>query len=545
MAHNTSTKTAVPTQGPAFFAELEKFLAEEDAARFKDILTSFVVSNGLHGTGASLVGDPGDTVAYPGGFFVNETGTITYNDDTANHWVIIYKDTTTVLGGDWIRVSGTHYFFDPVASSQPATPVDAIMIMDVVTASGSITTVTDLRPLDAFTLPADSGKVFNTAADTTRNFLASKIVAGTNITLTTLTPGGNETLEITSQSRTTISTNDTTAGFLDDKITVGDGLVTSINNGFGNEDLQLDVKLSTTSGLEFSSAELQINTVANGGLALNANGIVVDIAGTSAITVIDEVNDEVLVEDFSQTGEKKRAITVANFMLNATQAQAATGTLNTGKMTSLRVTESIDLGVGREVHFGGSGTYNVPDRITEVRVIAYAGGGGGEASQASVHGGAGGGAGGWIEALVTVTPGGTETVTIGAAGAAGVATSGDGGTGGSTTFGSLVTANGGVGGSGNGATGGAGGTASTTGTQVLKSSGRPGTVGLTSGGFDGGDGGGNSHSEDAGPLGTTSTVGAAGIQTSDGGAGGGGSGGSRNGGAGVIGYMIVIPIIAE
>ena len=309
MALDTSTKTPLPSQGSSFFSELETFLGEEDAARYKDIFTSFVVSNGLHGTGASLIGDPGATVAYPGGFYVSETGTITYADNTAHHWVIIYKDTTTVLGGDWIRVSGTHYFFDPVAASQPATPTDAIMLMDVVTSGGSITTVSDLRALDPFTMPADTGKVFVSSNDTTRNYLFNKIVSGTGTTVTEVNDGGDETLQIDTDGKTRISTNDTTRDFLDTKIIDGDGITTTITSGFGDERLDFDVDLSTTSGLEFNTGQLQVNTVTNGGISLNANGVVLDITGTAETTSnLDTPDDEIIIEDASQTGEKKRKI---------------------------------------------------------------------------------------------------------------------------------------------------------------------------------------------------------------------------------------------
>jgi len=309
MALNTSTKTALPTQGSGFFLELEKFLGEEDAERFKDILNPFVVQNGLHSTGGSLVGDPGSLIAYPGGFYVTETGTITYNDDTLHHWVIVYKDTTTVLGGDWIRVSGTHYFFDPVASSVPTIPTDALILMDVVTASGAITTVTDLRNLSAFAVVNDVFKVKISSDDTTANFLLLKLTAGTGITLTESTPGGNETITIESDGKARITTNDTTRDFLDAKINDGDGIVTSVINAFGNEQTQFDIDLTTTSGLEFVAGELQVNTVANGGIALNANGTVLDITGTTETTSnLDTPDDELIIEDDSQTGEKKRKI---------------------------------------------------------------------------------------------------------------------------------------------------------------------------------------------------------------------------------------------
>ena len=188
---DTSTQSTLPQQNSTFFSDLETFLAEEDALRFQDILNPFVVLNGLHGTGGSLVGNPGNTTAYPGGFFVNETGTITYADNTTHHWVIIHKDTVTVIGGNWIRVSGTHYLFDPVSSSHPTAPTDSLILMDVVTSGGSITTVTDLRNLSAFAVVNDVFKAKISSDDTTADFLVTKLAAGAGITLTETNGGAN------------------------------------------------------------------------------------------------------------------------------------------------------------------------------------------------------------------------------------------------------------------------------------------------------------------------------------------------------------------
>ncbi|KKN44736.1 hypothetical protein LCGC14_0690150 [marine sediment metagenome] len=310
---DTSTINTLPDAGTASFnADLQTFLAEEDAERFDLILNPFVVENGLHGTGGSLTGDPGDTTAFPQGFYVNETGVIVYNDNTAHHWVIIFKDTTTVVGGDWIRVSGTHYLFDPVSASQPTIPAGGLILMDVVTSGGSITTVTDLRNLSAFAVQNDVFKVKVSSDDTTANFLLSKLAAGSGIALTETNPGADETITIVADAKTVVSANDTTAGFLEDKITAGDGIKETVQNAFGNEDLLYDLDLSTTSGMEFTGGKLRVNTIANGGVALNANGVVLDITGTTETTSnLDTPDDELIIEDNSQTGEKKRKIKVS------------------------------------------------------------------------------------------------------------------------------------------------------------------------------------------------------------------------------------------
>lgn len=142
------TINTIPTTNtPSFNSDLQNFLTEEDADRFKLMFQSFVVSGGTHGTVAGLTGTPAALTAFPGGHHVTESGSITYPDSTANIWVICHKDTTTDLGGDWVRVPGTHYLFDPVASSQPTLPTDTTLLMRVVTSGGAITVATDLRTL--------------------------------------------------------------------------------------------------------------------------------------------------------------------------------------------------------------------------------------------------------------------------------------------------------------------------------------------------------------------------------------------------------------
>ena len=190
--------------------------------------------------------------------------------------------------------------------------------------------------------------------------------------------------------------------------------------------------------------------------------------------------------------------------------------------------------------FIGNGTYSVPNGVSRVLVRQQGGGGGGAGSTGNTHGGGGGGAGGFIEAFVTVTPGGSETVTIGAAGSAGTG-AGAGGNGGDTTFGTLVTANGGSGGSGS--SGGAGGGASTTGTALEGASGTPGLGGSVGPNYEGGDGGMIFSTGRVNiAVTTTDSAGTDAIVNGAGGSGGDGTTVSRAGGAGLGGWMVVTPI---
>jgi hypothetical protein len=150
MAINTFTQKTLPIPGSSFTIQTQEFLAEEDALRFKDLFRPSVVSGGTHGTAAGLVGTPAPLLAYPGGFYVVETGSITYNDDKANIWVAVHKDKVSAVT-NWTRVAGTHYIFRDNIATQPAAPDDAILIMHVTTASGAITSVGDLRPLGPVT----------------------------------------------------------------------------------------------------------------------------------------------------------------------------------------------------------------------------------------------------------------------------------------------------------------------------------------------------------------------------------------------------------
>jgi len=83
--------------------------------------------------------------------------------------------------------------------------------------------------------------------DLSNGYLAEKVVAGTNITVTELNDGGVETLEISASGGTTdekvkVSANDTTPGYLSDKLigTTNKITLTELNDG-ADEDLQIKI----------------------------------------------------------------------------------------------------------------------------------------------------------------------------------------------------------------------------------------------------------------------------------------------------------------
>ena len=144
---NQTINTVPQANTTSFDANLQNFLRQEDADRFKLLFQSFVSSGGTHGTTAGLTGTPASLTAFPGGHYVTETQSITYTDDTANLWVICHKDLTTDIGGNWVRVTGTHYLYDPVSANQPTLPTDSAFLIRVVTSGGAITVVDDIRTL--------------------------------------------------------------------------------------------------------------------------------------------------------------------------------------------------------------------------------------------------------------------------------------------------------------------------------------------------------------------------------------------------------------
>jgi hypothetical protein len=169
-----------------------------------------------------------------------------------------------------------------------------------------------------------------------------------------------------------------------------------------------------------------------------------------------------------------------------------------------------------ETVFGSNGSWTAPAGVTTAHLSGCAGGGGGGNGPGGDNGGGGGGGGDGSEeeVAVTVVPGTTYTVTIGAGGSPENA-------GGATSFGSLLTWSGGGAGQ-DGAAGGAGGAAGGPGGQA----GLGGFMCSTGGGYRisiGGAGGGS-------PFGAGGSGGVGAGPGQAGGPGGGGGGGGDGGG---------------
>jgi len=177
-----------------------------------------------------------------------------------------------------------------------------------------------------------------------------------------------------------------------------------------------------------------------------------------------------------------------------------------------------------------SGTWVVPNGVTEVIVETWGGGGRGSTRSSTSHG-AGGGGGGYSRSIISVTPGDSYIYTIGQGG------NNSNINGGATTFGSsLVVANGGTGASNNSTTGGIGGAV---GTGDVTYAGGNGADADNSGSFRNTGGGGSSAGTSSNGNNGNNTNG--GSAVNGGGAGGngstsanvsGGNGGGPGGGGG-------------
>ena len=221
----------------------------------------------------------------------------------------------------------------------------------------------------------------------------------------------------------------------------------------------------------------------------------------------------------------------------------------------------------RKAVFTANGTYTVPPSVTKIWVSGCAGGGGGGGtvgSSGNVGGGGGGGGGAGqstIKQPISVTPGHSLSITIGAAGTAGAGGANTGANGANGTAGgntvltdstsatTLLTLAGGGGGSG------AGGQASTSAGLPSGGNGGGGGPGYPAGSYgsdgnytgNGGDGASNPFGGGGGSGRAANGAGINGNASGDYGSGGGGGGGvygptayaGGNGGAGAPGFFVI------
>ena len=225
---------------------------------------------------------------------------------------------------------------------------------------------------------------------------------------------------------------------------------TVVNEGTAIDKNLLDELLAASGTAGGTASAL---TLAQDGFVL-ADGALVrckiteDLAPNAAL----DVNGTGAKYLYTSTGEKFAAGIKAGVWLILIYSSTLDGYVIVNKTNSLKVKTEI---------FTTSGQWKCPTGVTSVHVFVHGGGGGGGKGSNSGGGGGGGGSGKMKSQTVSVTPGNTYSITIGAAGTG--ATMGSGGSGGATSFGSLLAADGGSGGDfgsssgGNGGSGGAGG----------------------------------------------------------------------------------------
>lgn len=248
---------------------------------------------------------------------------------------------------------------------------------------------------------------------------------------------------------------------------------------------------------------------------------------------------------------------------SGTVSMPLAGTPGAGKVLTSDASGNASWGSTSSAQYGtmsvsnSTTTWVCPSGVYKVIVECWGGGGGGSGSDgesgAGPYGGGGGGGGEYTRSIVSVTPGTTYHITIGAAGTAGTAASaggsdeGSGGAGGTTCFstaasctGVLASAAGGSGGTATAlaGTGGAGGTG---GTGTLTATGGKGSDAVAAAGNPGGTGG-LSTLGGAGGVGVVDASGNAGVAPGGGGSGAGARAGNtagRAGSAGSVGRVVL------
>lgn len=213
--------------------------------------------------------------------------------------------------------------------------------------------------------------------------------------------------------------------------------------------------------------------------------------------------------------------------LTATNANGSDTVTKTGYITVNPVWIEI------EFTSAGLNTWQAPAGVTEITVSAIAGGGGGGGRSYWGWGGAGGGGGGaFASANISIVPGNTYNLVVGAAGSGGAAGNNDGDTGGDSYFddGSVILAKGGLG--GDGGAGGAGGTGGSAASSVgdITRSGGDGAAGISTRSHYSGGGGGGAGTDQAGGDAAGTTGGTGGNEF-----GGNGADGLTNDGVGLNG----------
>jgi len=411
--------------------------------------------------------------------------------------------------------------------------------------------MTSIARVDKIQKVADSSNIINkTGTDITLGQTGDDIIVPAGATITN--NGTAVGFDTDTNDKVKVTTNDTTAGFLTSKILAGTNITLATGSPGGNETLTIN----TSPGLEWQTSIVTATTltaVAGKGYWINTTSNVCTITLPASASV----GDQIIFVDYARTWATN-AVTINPNSLNFQGNTTPQPVYDTSG-------QSVDI-----VYSGATQgwipisddnvTWETPQfsGVTDFLVIAGAGGGGGNTDNGG-GGGAGGyrasfnsetsGGGGSSESSLTLLQGTQYTVTVGSGGAGGTSNSAAAGSGvNSSISGSgitTITSIGGGGGGGHlasGANGGSGGgegsdnsPAAGSGTANQGFNGGNSSSSPASGGGGAGAVGANGPSSGvagAGGVGVASTISGSSVTR----AGGGGGGGfNANGGAGGTG----------
>lgn len=286
-------------------------------------------------------------------------------------------------------------------------------------------------------------------------------------------------------------------------ITYGAGMWIAVSQGQGAAALAY-----STTGTSWNSLTLPAYTVGYPCEVGYANGSWIIVMGYQGITTT-----QVMYSPSGSTGWVSRS-TMASGSWYALTSNGTTGLAMGANCSAIAATYT-------------GNTWTAPSGVYTVNALAVGGGGSGGGSSSTACAGGGGG-GRVLLRPVSVTPGSTYAITIGAGGVAATA-SAMGNAGGSTTFGSLLTADGGGAGGGGGNPGGAGANGGGGSGATSAANGSGGGAGA---GGPGGSGKYNGTSGSTAQLGGLATV----VGGSSGGNGMGSSAQGGDGGLGLYGF---------
>ena len=128
-------------------------------------------------------------------------------------------------------------------SAEPSTPSSGETSVYIDSTTKKLASKDDAGTVTAYDSGGGGGtsRVKVSANDTTENYLESKIVAGTGVSIATLNDGANETLAISTNesSQVKVSAADTTKNYLENKITAGANVAITKNGTGADETLEI------------------------------------------------------------------------------------------------------------------------------------------------------------------------------------------------------------------------------------------------------------------------------------------------------------------